>query len=51
MRLDGWVSFWTVACVVGFVAFYALVVAVVPLGARDIFRLFAHLSKDRDPKR
>jgi len=46
--MSGWVTFWTIACAVGFAAFYALVVAVIPLGARDIFRLFRHLSEQGD---
>jgi len=40
-----WVTFWTVACLVGFTAFYVLAVAVVPLGAIDLMKLFRHLSR------
>jgi hypothetical protein len=45
MSVSGWAGFWQGACAVGFVAFYALVAIVVPLGARDLVRLFRHLSR------
>ena len=41
--MDGWIAFWKIACLVGFAAFYLLVVFVLPLGARDLLRLFRHL--------
>jgi hypothetical protein len=43
--MEGWITFWSIACVVGLVSFYLLVVAVIPLGARDLLRLFRHLSR------
>lgn len=43
--MDGWIAFWKIACIVGFVAFYILAVAIIPLGARDLLRLFRHLSR------
>ena len=43
--MDGWIAFWEVACLVGFVAFYLVVAAIIPLGARDLVRLFRHLSR------
>ena len=42
--MEGWITFWEVACLIGFVSFYVLVLAVIPLGARDLLRLFRHLS-------
>jgi len=50
--VDGWITFWTIACTVGFAAFYLLVLAVIPLGAIDLARLFKHLKSggDRDPE-
>ena len=46
--MDGWMTFWKIACIVGFAAFYLLVVAIIPLGARDLFRLFRHLERGAD---
>lgn len=43
--MDGWITFWRVACLIGFAAFYVLVLAVIPLGARDLLRLFRHLGR------
>jgi len=43
--VDGWITFWTLACIGFFGAFYLLVLVVVPLGARDLLRLFRHLSR------
>jgi len=44
--MDGWIAFWKVVCVVGFVSFYILVVVIIPLGARDLRRLFQHLARE-----
>lgn len=41
-------TFWKVACIVGFASFYLLVVAIIPLGARDLLRLFRHLERGSD---
>jgi hypothetical protein len=43
--MDGWIAFWKIACLVGFTAFYLLVAAILPLGARDLVRLFRHLRE------
>ena len=43
--MAGWISFWTYACLVFFAAFYLLLIVVVPLGGRDLVRLFRHLSQ------
>ncbi len=45
--MDGWITFWKIACTVGFVAFYLLVAVVIPLGARDLARLLRFLSTKR----
>ena len=42
--MEGWINFWRVVCLIGFAAFYVLVLAVIPLGARDLLRLFRHLN-------
>ena len=39
-----WVSIWTVVLAVGLGTFFLLVAIVMPLGARDIKRLFAELD-------
>lgn len=44
--MNGWIAFWKVACLVGFAAFYLLVVFVLPLGFRDLLRLFRHLREE-----
>ena len=48
--MSGWITFWTYACLIGFSAFYLLVLVVVPLGALDLVKLFKHLKAggDRD---
>ncbi len=48
--MDGWIQLWKITCIVGFVAFYILAVVIIPLGARDLVRLFRHLSRgSEDP--
>ena len=37
-------TFWTVIYIVGLVSFYTLVIFIIPLGARDLRRLFRELS-------
>ena len=43
--MDGWIAFWKIACLVAFSLFYVVVLAIIPLGARDLVRLFRHLSR------
>jgi len=43
--VDGWITFWAIACIVGFASFYVLVAAAAIPGARDLFRLFRHLAE------
>ena len=45
--MDGWITFWTISCLVGFFGFYLVVLAIIPLGARDLFWLLRHLSTKR----
>ena len=39
-------SFWTWVYIIAIGAFYILVLAVIPLGFRDLVILFKHLNKD-----
>lgn len=41
-------SFWTWAYILGIGSFYVLVVAVIPLGFRDLLQLFRDLSTDHE---
>lgn len=43
--MSGWIAFWKYACLIGFGAFYLLVLLVLPLGFRDLLRLFRHLRE------
>ncbi|NQT87799.1 hypothetical protein HQ560_13605 [bacterium] len=43
--MDGWIQFWKIACIVGFSLFYIVVIAIIPLGGRDLLRLFRHLDR------
>ena len=46
MRLaTAWIQFWEVVLMLGFGSFALLVLIVIPLGARDILRLFKKLDK------
>jgi len=49
--VESWITFWKVACLVGFSAFYLLVVAIVPLGGIDLVKLFRHLSRGSEEPR
>ncbi len=39
-----WITFWEVVLIAGLSAFLLLVLAVIPLGARDIKRMFVALD-------
>jgi len=41
---DDWIRFWTVVLSCGIGAFYCTALVVIPLGARDVKRLFQALS-------
>ncbi|MGA7303624.1 MAG: hypothetical protein WBW88_02070 [Rhodothermales bacterium] len=42
--MDFWIVFWTVIIVLGIGAFVVLVVAVIPLGGRDVWELLRRLG-------
>jgi len=42
--MEFWIGFWKYACLIGFAAFYLLVLAIIPLGAIDLVKLFRYLS-------
>lgn len=46
--MTGWITFWKWACIVGIGSFFVMVLFVIPLGARDIVRLFRRLAEGRD---
>jgi hypothetical protein len=43
--MDGWIKFWEIACIVGFVSYYIVVAVVIPFAGRDCFRLFHLLNE------
>ncbi len=45
--MENWIFFWQVACIVGFVSFYLLVLVIIPLGAKDLRDLFRALMRPR----
>ena len=42
-------EFWTWTYIIGFGLFAVMAVFIIPLGLRDLIRLFADLNKDRQP--
>ncbi len=42
-----WLDFWSVVLIVGLGSYYLIVLAVIPLGARDIRRLLVTLNAAR----
>ena len=49
----GWIEFWKWLLIVGLGSFFLLVLVVLPLGARDLVRLFRRLEDpehERDEK-
>lgn len=43
---SAWIGFWKVVLTVGFGSFALLVVAVIPLGAMDIVKLFRKMDRE-----
>ena len=43
--MESWITFWTIVCLVGFTAFYVLVLVILPAGARDLVSLLRLLSR------
>jgi len=46
--MAGWVTFWKIACIIGFGSFFVLVLFVIPLGAKDLLTLLGHLGRGED---
>jgi hypothetical protein len=46
--MDGWITFWKIAYVIGMGSFFVLAIVIVPLGARDLLALFRHLERKND---
>ena len=44
MSTETWLAVWKAVMIVGLGAFYLVALAVIPLGARDVLRLFARLD-------
>ena len=44
MIASGWMTFWNIVLGVGFAAFAVVLLSVIPLGARDVMRLFSRLD-------
>jgi len=40
-------DFWTWAYIIGLALFALMALIIIPLGLRDLVRLFAHLNEDR----
>lgn len=43
--MDTWILLWKTILIIGIGSFYLLVLFVIPLGARDIKRMFADLDQ------
>ena len=41
---SAWIKFWETILIIGFGSFAILVLIVIPMGARDVFRLFKKLD-------
>ena len=48
MIASAWITFWKYLLYVGFGSFAVLVLVVIPLGARDVFRLFKKLDNNNN---
>lgn len=48
MTIDNWIVLWKWIFLVGLVSFFVLVVVIIPLGWRDLVRLFARLRAGGD---
>ena len=46
--MNSWITFWQWLYIIGLGSFFVLVLAIIPLGARDLMRLFRHLNRDKD---
>lgn len=48
MSIEGWVSLWTWIYALGLGSFLVLAVVMVPLGARDVWRLLRAIERERE---
>jgi hypothetical protein len=46
--MDFWITFWTLIILIGIGGFLALVVAVIPLGGKDVWELLRRLGSGDD---
>ena len=44
MSTETWLAVWQAVMIAGMAAFYLVAIAVIPLGARDVLRLFSRLD-------
>jgi len=42
--MDGWIQLWTWVYIIGFAVYAAVALVLIPLGGRDILRMFATLK-------
>ncbi|MBL4885585.1 MAG: hypothetical protein JKY95_13765 [Planctomycetaceae bacterium] len=45
ISITSWILFWKYLLIIGFGSFAILVLVIIPLGARDVFRLFKNLDE------
>ncbi len=48
MSIESWMSLWTWIYLVGLGSFFVIALAMVPLGARDVWRLLRALRFERE---
>ena len=48
--MSEWILFWKYLCGIGILVYLVTLVIIIPLGARDIFRLFHALRRREDAK-
>lgn len=46
--MNVWIDIWQWLYILGLGSFFLLVLAIIPLGARDLLRLFRHLDQQKD---
>lgn len=49
--MNGWLTFWGVSFAAIVVAYFAIAVILMPLGVRDLLRLFGRLNQDASTRR
>ena len=49
--MELWISFWKWSYIIGMASFFALVVILIPLGARDLISMFRRLEQEDDTLR